>query len=137
MSTTSTSIRIDIPRRLLIAFAVAAIALMSARAHAAGNDITLSTPEVKNLGRDFASGASIEQVTVSAHVRTDPATLTTKAGVRQLERRVRQAAIEACNAADPTTPDDGTCVQNAVRSAQAQVHAAVAHATNATNTVNG
>lgn len=139
MSSTSTSLRLDIPRTLPIALAIAALALLSARAHAdSRDDITISTPEVKKLGVDFATGAPIEQVTVTAHVKADPAALTTAAGVKQLEQRIRKAAFEACYRADPMTPDDGICVQNAVRAAQAQVQAAVARATsNSTSTVNG
>jgi UrcA family protein len=131
----TTSIRVNTLRRSLpIALAIGALAVMSARAHADDLDeITISAPAVKTVGRDAATGAPIEEVTVKGRVTTDPVTLTTNSGVALLKDGVLDAARKACDAADPLTPDDGTCVQAAVESAKPQVDAAVARARSGAN----
>ena len=129
-----TSIRANI---LPVAFAVGAIALVSARAHASDSDqfdpvqldpITVSAPAVKIVDRDAATGASIEQVTITARVQADPAALRTNYGALMLNYSVLDAARKACTAADPLADDDGTCVHDAVESAKPQVDAAIARA---------
>jgi hypothetical protein len=134
-----TSTRVNILGRTLpVAFAVAAIALVSARAHAAEPDqfdpvqldpITVSAPATaKIVDRDSATGAPIEQVTITARVQADPAALKTNYGALMLNYSVLDAARKACTAADPFTDDDGTCVRDAVESAKPQVDAAIARA---------
>jgi UrcA family protein len=133
-----TSIRVPILGRILpVAFVVAAIALVSARAHAADPDqldpvqldpITVSAPAVKIVDRDAATGASIEQVTIRARVQADPAALKTNYGALMLNYSVLDAARKACTEADPLEDDDGTCVRDAVESAKPQVDAAIARA---------
>ena len=133
-----TSIRVNTLGRILpVAFAVGAIALVSARAHAADADqldpvqldtITVSAPAVKVVDRDAASGAPIEQVTITARVQADPAALRTNYGALMLNYSVLDAARKACTAADPLEDDDGTCVHDAVESAKPQVDAAIARA---------
>jgi len=128
-----TSIRVNILGRILpVAFAVGAIALVSARAHAADPDqldpITVSAPAVKIVDRDAATGAPIEQVTITARVQADPAALKTNYGALMLNYSVLDAARKACTAADPLADDDGTCVHDAVESAKPQVDAAIARA---------
>ena len=134
-----TSIRVNILGRILpVAFAVGAIALVSARAHAADPDqfdpvqldpITVSAPVVaKIVDRDAATGAPIVQETITARVQADPAALTTNYGALMLNYSVLDAARKACTAADPFADDDGTCVHDAVESAKPQVDAAIARA---------
>jgi len=133
-----TSIRVNILGRILpVAFAVAAIALVSARAHAADPDqldpvqldpITVSAPAVKIVDRDAATDAPIEQVSISARVQADPAALRTNYGALMLNYSVLDAARKACTAADPLADDDGTCLHDAVESAKPQVDAAIARA---------
>jgi UrcA family protein len=133
-----TSIRVNILGRILpVAFAVGAIALVSARAHAADPDqfdpvqldpITVSAPAVKIADRDAATDAPIEQVTITARVQADPAALRTNYGALMLNYSVRDAARKACTAADPLADDDGTCVRDAIASAKPQVDAAIARA---------
>jgi UrcA family protein len=135
-----TSIRVNILGRILpVAFAVGAIALVSARAHAADPDqldpvqldpITVSAPAAKIVGRDSATDAPIEQVTTTARVQADPAALRTNYGALMLNYSVLDAARKACTAADPLADayDDGTCVHDAVESAKPQVDAAIARA---------
>ena len=133
-----TSIRVNILGRILpVAFAVGAIALVSARAHAADPDqldpvqldpITVSAPAAKIVDRDTATGAPIEQVTITARVQADPTALRTNYGALMLNYSVLDAARKACTAADPLADDDGTCVHDAVESAKPQVDAAIARA---------
>jgi hypothetical protein len=133
-----TSIRVNILDRILpVAFAVGAIALVSARAHAADPDqfdpvqldpITVSAPAVKIVDRDTATGAPIEQVTITARVQADPAALKTNYGALMLNYSVLDAARKACTTADPLADDDGTCVHDAIESAKPQVDAAIARA---------
>jgi len=128
-----TSTRVNILGRVLpVAFAVGAIALVSARAHAAEpnqlDPITVSAPATKIVDRDAATGAPIEQVTITARVQADPAALRTNYGALMLNYSVLDAARKACSAADPLADDDGTCVNDAVESAKPQVDAAIARA---------
>ena len=136
--TNLTSTRVNILGRFLpVAFAAGAIALVSARAHAADlnqtdpvqlDPITVSAPAVKVVGRDAATNAPIEQVTITARVQADPAALKTNYGALMLNYSVLDAARKACAAPDPIADDDGTCVRDAVESAKPQVEAAIAKA---------
>ena len=106
-----TSSRVNILGRILpVAFAAGAIALVSARAHAAEPDqldpvqldpITVSAPALKIVGRDAATGAAIEDVTIKASVQADPVALRTNYGALMLNYSVLDAARKACTAADP------------------------------------
>ena len=135
MNTQTLSIRVNTLRRSLpIAFAIGALAIISTRAHAQDLDeITISAPAVKIVGRDPATLAPIEESTVTARVAFDPVTLTTNSGVALLKDGVVDAARRACDAADPLTMDDGTCVQTAVKSAKPQITAAIARARSSAN----
>jgi UrcA family protein len=136
MTTSTNAIHPNALRRgLPIAFAIGALAIMSASAHAEDDldQITISTPAVKTLGYDFGIGAPIHETSVTANVKVDPAGLTTRSGVTLLKESVLDAARRACNAADPITPDDGTCVHDAVKTATPQVNAAIARARSTAN----
>jgi UrcA family protein len=128
--------------RLTLACVAGALALASVGARAAGSDpldpvqldpITIIAPTVNVVGRDAATGAPIEEVTVTAQIPADPAALRTEYGALMLEYSVRDAARKACFEADPLTGDDGTCFRNAVESAQPQVDAAIAQARSTPN----
>src|SRR5882757_8646717 len=98
-----TSIRVNTLTRILpVAFAVGAIALVSARAHAADSDqldpvqldpITVSAPAVKIVDRDAASGAQTEQVTITARSCSITAcsTLHARRALRLIRLRTRTA----------------------------------------------
>jgi len=114
---------------LTVALAIGALTVLGARAHALDLDpITISAPIVKTVGHDLASEAPIKERTVTAQIAVDAETLQNDSGVVLLKDRVFEAARKACNAADPFTPDDETCVIEAVKSAQPQVEAAIARA---------
>lgn len=124
------SIRVSpVHRSLPIILACSALAIVSARAQAQDLDqVVVSAPVVRTVGRDPATLAPIEESTSTARVAFDPVTLTTNSGVALLEDGVLDAARKACYAADPIVEDEGSCVRAAVRSAQPQVTAAIARA---------
>jgi UrcA family protein len=131
--TTSTSVK-TLGASLPAAFAIVALAVLSVSAHAADYDeITVHGSTTKTVERDYATGAPIQETTVSVGVKYDPVTLTTNSGVALLNDSVVDAARKACDTADPLTPDDGTCVQEAIHSAQAQIARAIAQARSNTN----
>ena len=109
--------------------AIGAFAVLSASAQADELDpITISAPTEKTVGHESATEAPIEDTTVKAEIAADAQTLKNDSGVVLLKDRVLEAAYKACNAADPLSEDDGRCVREAVKSAQAQVDAAIAQA---------
>jgi hypothetical protein len=124
----SGAVRRDLP--LALAFAISALSLASVSAHAAMDPVTISAPAVKvvKIGRDSATGAPIEEVTATAVVKFDPVTLTTNSGVALLKDGVRAAALQACEAAAPLSPDYQSCLNQAVQSARREVDAAIARA---------
>jgi UrcA family protein len=124
--------------RLPVTLALGALAVMSAGAQAADYDeIAISAPNVKTVGRDEATNAPIQEVTKQATVKFDPVWLTTNSGVALLKDSVFDAALKACNSITLTMADadenDDSCVRDAVKSAQAQINAAVARARSTTN----
>lgn len=117
---------------------LAALAAVSTGAGAAELDqIVLDKPVVTDIGRDTATDAPIERVTVTARVIPDPETLTIDSGVKLLNDYIVEAARKACFEANPLEMDDGTCVREAVRSAQPQVKHVVAEARASRTTVVG
>jgi UrcA family protein len=130
----TTSTRKSLSGSLHAAFAIMAIAVFSAGAHAAeSNEITIQGPTAKTVGRDYATGAPIQETTVKVAVSYDPATLATDSGVALLKESVADAARKACDTADPLWDDGGTCVREAVKSAQAQIARIVTQARSSTN----
>jgi UrcA family protein len=123
--------------RLPAVVALGALAFTSAGAQAADDpdEITISAPNAKTVGRDEATGAPIEEITQSASVKFDPVTLTLNSGVALLNDAVYDAAVKVCNSTTltMTDEDDDTCVRDAVKSAQAQVDAAIARARSTTS----
>jgi UrcA family protein len=118
----------------LVTFALAALAIVGARAYADEPDrITISAPVVKTVDRDDATGAPITQTTITARVQYDPVTLTLNSGAATLQDSVNEAARKACDSIDPFDPDDGSCVRRAVESAKPQIDAAVAKARSTAN----
>lgn len=107
---------------------LATLAIATPGANAAELDrVEIDQPVVQVIGHDSID-APVENVTVVARVIPDPETLTTASGVKLLNDYILEAARKACFAADPTEPDDGTCVRNAVKNAKQQIPALVARA---------
>jgi UrcA family protein len=135
--TTSTSVKMSGRLQAVVlhaAFAILAIAAFSVRAHAADLDqITVQGSTTKTVGRDYATNAPIQETSVQVAVSFDPATLTTDSGVKRLKQSVVDAARQACDSADPFTDDDGTCMREAIDSAQAQIAKVVSQARSNTN----
>jgi UrcA family protein len=126
-----------IRRALPAIFAFGALAAVSAAAQADDpeqvDQITISAPNVTTVGRDSATGAPIEETVKKAKISVDPVTLTTNSGVALLKDAVYEAATNVCASIDPLDGDDDTCIRDAIKSAQAQVDAAVARARSTTN----
>lgn len=121
-------------RGLPVALAVGALGFLSATAQAADantiDQVTVRAPRVKVVGHDYALDAPIEQVTVNARVQYDPVTLTTNSGVALLKDSVNDAARKACYRAGllsdgAISPDNMTCIRNAIDAAQPQIEAAI------------
>lgn len=120
---------------LPLALAIGAFVLTTGNVYAEELDkIAVDAPVVKVIGRDQATEAPIENVTVVARVIPDPETLATDSGIALLNDNVREAARTACFKADPMTPDDGTCYRKALASAKPQIAAVIAHAKEAAAT---
>ena len=113
---------------LPLALVMGALALTSNVYAAQLDKIAMDQPVVKVVGHDRGTDAPIEDVTVVARVIPEPDTLTTDSGVALLNDYVNEAARKACFAADPMTPDDGTCYHKAIKAARPQVAALVARA---------
>lgn len=131
----TTSISVNILRgSLYAAFAAMAVAVLGVSAHAADlNQITVQGSTEKTVGRDAATGAPIKEITEKVAVSYDPATLATDSGVKLLKAKVADAARQACDSSNPISDDDGTCVPEAIRSAQDQIARVVAQARSNTN----
>jgi UrcA family protein len=124
--------------RLPEVIALGVLAFMSAGAQAADpnpDQITVSAPTVKTVGRDEATSAPLQDVTESASIQFDPVTLTTNSGVSLLKDSVVEASFKLCNSIDMSMDGvyDDQCVRDAIKSAQTQVNAAIAKARSATN----
>lgn len=116
--------------RLPAALVVGALAVSTGVQAAEPDEISISAPNVKTVGRDEATNAPIQEVTEQAAIKFDPVTLTTNSGVALLKDSVFDAALKVCNSISFTMADDDNseCVRGAVRSAQAQVNEAIARA---------
>jgi UrcA family protein len=131
MRTWTTSTLLIGPRRgFLVAVAVAALSLVSARAHADDPErvdvITVLAPAVRIVGHDAATNAPIQEMRVTVRVQFDPVTLTTNSGVALLKDSVVEAAQKACGAS--LTEDAVDCARDVIKSAQPEVDAAIARA---------
>jgi UrcA family protein len=119
---------------LRAALAIAALAVFSVSAHAADYDqVTVHGSTTKTVGFDDATAAPIQKTTVKVRVTYDPVTLTTNSGIALLNDSVADAARKACFTADPLLDDDGTCVRNAIESAQPQIARAITLARSSSN----
>ena len=105
------------------------LTVLAGRAHAQDLDpITYSPPTVTKIGRDLATDAPIEEITVTARIDADQETLRNDSGVVLLNDRVEEAALKACHSADQFASPGGACVRSAMKSAAPQVKAAIAQA---------
>jgi UrcA family protein len=121
-------------KSLQAASAIMALAVFSISAHAAEpNEVTIRGSTTQVVGRDYATNAPIEETTVKVAVNYDPVTLTTNSGIALLKDSVAEAARKACATADPLTDDGGTCVREAISSAQSQIAQAITQARSNSN----
>ena len=120
MNTSIRSIRGNPLRTVLpVAFLVTALAALSTRANAEQFDeITISAPSVKVVGYDDSTRAPRKEITVVAHVKTDPVVLTTNSGVALFKDSVMEAAQKVCGDADRGGQVDTTCLRGALKGAK-------------------
>jgi UrcA family protein len=131
--TTLTGVK-TLSKGLQAAAAIIALSVFGISAHAAEpNQITVYGSTTKTVDRDYATGAPIQETTVKVGVSYDPVTLTTNSGIALLNDSVADAARKACTEADPLTDDGGTCVREAISSAQTQIARAIAQARSSSN----
>lgn len=121
--------------RVAAALVLVGLAVSTGVQAAEPDEISITSPSVKTVGRDEATLAPIEETTEKASIKFDPVTLTTNSGVALLNDSVLEAASRICNSVTFAMADDDTdtCIRNAVKSAQAQVDAAIARARSTTN----
>jgi UrcA family protein len=122
-----TSIRLIDALRSGVPLVIALGAFTVAAQAADLQEVTVTVPAVKTIGRD-ATGAPIQQVSASARVKYNSLMLTTNSGRALLQYKVTEVAQKLCReintvAATPTD-DDGSCVQRAVAGAKVQIAAA-------------
>jgi UrcA family protein len=91
-------------------------------------EVTISAPRAKTIGHDPATGGSIRLITQSARINIDPIMFTTNSGIALVKDSVRETARKVCYSLEPAGEDDSECIEGAVRSAQAQIDAAIARA---------
>lgn len=87
-------------------------------------------PTAKVVGRS-ASGAPIEEVSLSARVTYSDLELSIPSNAKVLKQRVRDAALEVCDRLEQMYPLGGgsdSCARKAEEGAQEQVTAAIAKA---------
>ncbi|MEJ0085247.1 MAG: UrcA family protein [Pseudomonadota bacterium] len=111
------------------ALACGALTLTSYGVHAGSADqagVVISSPVVKIIGKN-ADLVPIEEISVTARVSFDPASLTTNSAVTRLQDRVRETARRVCSAADPDdVEDDETCIRKAIKAPLEEIKVAVA-----------
>jgi hypothetical protein len=113
---------------------MSALAVFASSAQAAEptQEITIVGTRVEHIPYDASVRGPVQEVTVTARVPANLDVLTLNSGVALLQDSVRDAALQACLAADPnaTATSDVTmdCVHQAVRHAQPQIDALVAKA---------
>jgi UrcA family protein len=92
---------------------------------AALEEVTVTAPTVKTIGRD-ATGTPIRELGATVRVQYNPIMLTTNSGRALLDDKVAEVARMLCSAGDTVsnTDDDGNCVRQAVKTAKAQLDAA-------------
>ena len=118
---------------LMVITGVLASTVMAGGTLAQSTTATASTPEVTvqaaratrtTIGRT-SSGIPIQDVSLSFGVSAEGLDLTTASGRQELERRVSNAAMEACTRLGRqfphSTPSDSECARSATNNAMAQV----------------
>jgi UrcA family protein len=82
----------------------------------------------RTIGKDAATGANVEQVSMSSTVRLSDLNAKTDKGAAELDKRVADAARTMCRELETLypvgNPDANTCAQRAIKQAMAQVRAA-------------
>lgn len=117
---------------LFTAAAIPAVPAIAQQGASQRPAITVLAPRARQTGRDAATGAPIETLTAQSIVYTDDLNLSTEAGRKELNDRIKVAAKEACDWLDEVYPMSAPmtgsydCVSEATARTKDQVDAAVA-----------
>jgi UrcA family protein len=116
------------PRVSLIA-AVAALTIAGAQAADTMDEVTVTVPAQRTIGRS-TNGAPIEEVSASERIQYNATMLQTNSGMALLEDKVTQEATRLCQeletAGSVPTETKQACVKRAVAGAKEQIAAAAA-----------
>ena len=92
--------------------------------------VTVEAAQVISVGRSTTSGAPIKEITIKSQVSYADLDLTTDAGAKELEKRIRDTASSTCNDIRVDFPADGStvqkCINDAIEGAMAQANTAIA-----------
>ncbi len=117
------------PRRMAVAAAVVA-ALVSGGGLVYAQEGSVSGLTViapRQIGRDAATGAAIERVSMQADIHYSDLDLKSAKGAAEFEKRVRESAKAMCEELEKNypvgTPDSITCTNEAVRKVESRVKA--------------
>jgi UrcA family protein len=92
--------------------------------------VTVEAAQVITVGRSGTTGAPIKEITIKSQVSYADLDLTTDAGAKELEKRIRDTASSTCNDIRVDFPADGStvakCIKDAVDGAMAQANTVIA-----------
>ena len=92
--------------------------------------VTVEAAQVITVGRSGTTGAPIKEITIKSQVSYADLDLTTDAGAKELEKRIRDTATSTCNDIRVDFPSDGStvekCIKDAVDGGMAQANTVIA-----------
>ena len=92
--------------------------------------VTVEAATITVIGRSSSTGAPIKEIRIKSQVSYADLDLTTDAGAKELEKRVRDTAKSTCAEIKVDVPAQGSteekCVKEAIDGAMVQVNAAIA-----------
>ncbi len=127
------STKLSTGRRVSLAVAAAAVAVAyGASAAEPATEVIVEAPKVvRSHERVSALGAPVQVSSIRYRVSYGDLNLATPAGAQLLEKRIHEAAVQACKDLDaiiapgPPTQDNPPCVKSAVDGGMKQAHAAI------------
>jgi UrcA family protein len=79
--------------------------------------VTVEAAQVIVVGKSGTTGAPIKEITIKSQVSYADLDLTTEAGAKELEKRIRDTASSTCNDIRVDFPADGSTVEKCIRDA--------------------
>ena len=126
---TSRPIHAVLRPRMSLFVAVAALTVAGAQAADTMNEVTVTAPAQKTIGRS-TTGAPIEEVSASERIQYRATMLETNSGMALLEDKIAQEAKRLCKEVETPgsvpTETEQACVKRAVSGAKQQIAVAAA-----------